>query len=206
MPVQTRSQTMESLRSKVKEQEITIKQQKIIIKNLKKVQDVLFFQTATEDELNAFRDLVSWLICDSSNIHCFTNIRSLEYYILNVEYKDQGGYINPPSIKPFLMDRINTKCITPFKVWVGLYGSRSISESWKSLDLATNSEYQYLISWLDENIEELYRFCSNYSSYYVNWKSKQNNYDRMYELLKTEIVKGKLTPIRYNYNHSNLLN
>jgi hypothetical protein len=201
--MKTRSQTIESLKKEIEDQKKQLHIQKI---QIRKLQNVLFIQTATERELDALRDLINWLIFD--DFKGCKNITSLNL-ILKSQYKDPNFYYyeNVPSIERHISTKIEEKKMSPYRVYVGIYNTRPSDKPWIEGERATDSEYQYLICWLNDNLDGLYNLFVKQKSYlYLSLEKKRKaKFKIMYDLLEIEIKEGRLSPIRYEINYSNLL-
>ena len=201
--MKTRSQTIESLKKEIEDQKKQLHAQKI---QITKLQNVLFIQTATERELDALRDLVNWLIFD--DLKDCKNITSLNL-ILKSHYKDPNFYynVNVPSIERHISTKIEEKKMSHYRVYVGIYNTRPLDKPWIEGEWATDCEYQYLICWLNENLDGLYNLFVKQKSYlYLSLeKKRKEKFKIMYDLLEKEIKEGRLSPIRYERNYSNLL-
>ena len=209
MPVETRSVTIKKLEEELQKQKSATK---ILEKQIKKLQNINFFSCATEHEIEAIRDLTNWLI--EKNDNGDMNIVTLRDSILQKKYVDPNFtpsfYDDAPSIGDYLMDAIGKRKMTPYRVWIALYSHRPEEDFCRAGDIATELEYGYLVTWLNENLEELYNLLVK--SKYVfteleEYKDRHKGftYRAMYKLIKQEIMNGRLTPLRYDRNYSRLL-
>jgi hypothetical protein len=190
MPVQTRAQTLNLLQKKVAEND----------KLLQALKDVLFFQTANGRELEAFQDLVNWLA---------DNHLELEKLIKDNFSQEPGFHFkdstNFPSLEPYLMKAIDDETISDYRVFVVLYNFRPTPS--KQGDMASKSEYGYLIKWLNKNIFQLLNL--NNETMRLNFSLRQSySYDERINMIKfwleNKIKTGRISAFRYDYNPSNI--
>ena len=174
-----------------------------LLKKVNKLQDVVFFQVATEHEHEALRDLVAWLSCTENNSGK-TNLEIIKSNILLKKYHDPNfSGQNKHPIRPHLQEEIKSKNISDFRVWIAMYSHRPADEPWKNGDKATDLEYEYLYSWFDENINSLYTFMVKNKYCRINHlDSQKKRYEDLYLLLKKEINEGKIAPLRYERNQT----
>ena len=190
MPVQTRAQTLNLLQKKVEEND----------KLLQALKDVLFFQTANGRELEAFQDLVNWLA--DNHLELEKLIKDNFSHLPGFHFKDSKDF---PSIEPYLMKAIDDETISDYRVYVVLYNFRPSPS--KQGDLATKSEYGYLINWIDKNIFQLLNL--NNETIRLNFSLRQSySYDERINMIKfwleNKIKTGRISAFRYDYNPSNI--
>lgn len=190
MPVQTRAQTLNLLQKKVAEND----------KLLQALKDVLFFQTANGRELEAFQDLVNWLADNHFELEKL--IKNNYSHLPGFHFKDSTNF---PSIEPYLMKAIDDETISDYRVFVVLYNFRPSPN--KQGDMATKSEYGYLINWIDKNIFQLLNL--NNETIRLNFSLRQSySYDERINMIKfwleNKIKTGRISAFRYDYNPSNI--
>ena len=192
MPTQTRSQTISQLKASLEDKDAEIQ----------KLKDMLFFKTANGREMEAFQDLVNWLA--HNHIELEKLIRDNFNQLPGFDGED---YTDIPSIKPYLMDAIDKEIITDYRVYDDEFSFRKNKTS--QGDMATKSEYRYLIRWIDKNLYNLLKI--NRETGTVNCRiispimgGSTSSYgdivDRIGFWLKYKIKTGKMSAFRYDYN------
>ena len=96
------------------------------------LRDVLFFKTASQEEITRHRDVIEWM--------SIVNNRNSLKKILN-------NHVNKDDLKKYILDQIENNIMTPFEVTNFEDDSYSYCEKYTG----NVEDFDYLVQWLNEN-------------------------------------------------------